>query len=80
MKTAISIDNREFSLNEEAARRHRLTRSRFYAEAGRMYRRHLDENDGAKVAAINEAIGRVGQPPTDGLAEAAESVFGEVEW
>jgi len=80
MKTAISIENREFMLNEDAARRHHLTRSRFYAEAGKLYRHHLDEQGGAKVAAINETIARVGQPATDGLEQAATAVFEGVEW
>jgi len=81
VKTAISITDQEFALNEEAAKRHAMNRSEFYTAAGRHYRQHLETSSAAKTEAINEAVKRVGQPANqDYIAGATEAVFEAVEW
>ena len=84
VKTAISITDQEFALNEEAAARYAMNRSEFYTAAGRHYRRHLEASSEAKTEAINEAVTRVGQPLGQAnhkhIDNTAEAVFETVEW
>jgi parvulin-like peptidyl-prolyl isomerase len=96
MKTAISIPDQEFALNDDAAKRHTMNRSQFYAEAARRYRHYLESSlssasdISAKTRSINEVIARVGPSPADVDANAdainnaidntAAAVFEAVEW
>ena len=84
MKTAISIEDKEFALNEDAAKRHAMNRSQFYTAAGRHYRQWLEADSQAKTTAINQALEHAGQPSVAQIEEfidaSAQTVFEAVEW
>ena len=78
MKTAISIPDRIFRAAERAAKRQKLSRSRFYAQAVEAY---LKTQQSERVTeALNAVYGTESSELEPDLAAAASRLLAEEKW
>ena len=78
MKTAISIRDRIFRAAERAAKRQKVSRSRFYAQAVEAY---LKTQQGKGVTeALNAVYGTESSELDPDLAAAADHLLAEEKW
>ena len=79
MKTAISVPQSTYARIDRAARRLKMTRSRFFVEAAEVYLKKVELGDVTKK--INDFIEKHGQPEVDqNVIINSNCILGKGEW